>query len=119
MIQGKQCENIPKLPEMDLPVVNGKKLCGRRDESFNFLKMHHPSVVNGKFVCEGNFDLCSDDPTNTKMHAFCVPPDSKCPITSISYDANVNLVVSRDSNLGMPLVDLKLSQGGAPCAKEG
>ena len=54
---------------------------------------------------------------------YCVPDDSKgCPITQVTFktnsDGKLEVESSTDPFHGLPIIDLKLSQGGSPCFSE-
>lgn len=46
---------------------------------------------------------------------MCTPKTSPCPITGVSFDAAGKMTTSDHPSKGLPLINLKLSQGGNPC----
>jgi len=84
------CYNIPATePITKFPVVNNKKLCAFRDNSYNFLTQVKPVKQGTKWVCSNTTypTLCGSD-SDTKDHVRCIKSTSKCPITSVSYDSS-------------------------------
>lgn len=57
---------------------------------------------------------------DTFTNVFCIPATSACPVRSFKFDtANGNaIVLSSEAKYGPPMIDVKLSEGGAPCFKE-
>ena len=92
--------------------MNNKKFCAFRDLSYNFMDMKRPDL---NLNCSEPLfpKLCGDNILRDKM--YCIPKDSKCPVTNVKFEADGNLVVESDPNLGTPILEVWLSQGGPPC----
>ena len=103
-------------------MVNGKKYCARRSPLLNLYKIHDASSKPVKqedntYKCpkEGEH-VCGNPKKDTPAsRIFCVPKNVDCPITDISFDKDGKAIAKMDADLGMPIINLQLSQKGAPC----
>lgn len=81
-----------------MPVVNEKKLCARRDNSYNMLNVQKPEqTANGQWICPPNDDgdklkLCGEGQALKFM--FCIPEKNACPITGIKYEGDKLVTLS-------------------------
>ena len=104
-----------------MPVVNGNRLCGKRDEGYNFLtttktqKVFNPTKNINTYTClnEGTPKLCGID-GDDEEYVLCIPKGSQCPITKVWFNGDQTLQTSTESS-HYPITDLVLSQGGKPC----
>ena len=99
-----------------MPIVNNKKLCAFIDTSFSSLSMKKPERVGNTWVCKDPSapQLCGND--TLSIHVVnCIPKESRCPLTSVHWDTNQELITGRDPASGKPIIDLRLSEKGRPC----
>lgn len=101
-----------------LSVVNGKRLCAERNPNLNLHTMQKPIKQDDKsYKCaDKKHKVCGNPKADTpESRIFCIPDYIKCPITDITFDSKGEVVVKRDADLGMPIINLQLSQNGPPC----
>jgi len=87
------CKNINLTPFEKMPVVNGNRLCGRRDEGYNFLtttkpnKVYNPNESINTYSClnAATPKLCGTD-EDAEEYVLCIPMESECPITKVWFD---------------------------------
>lgn len=103
----------------NLPIVQGRKLCAFRDNSYNFLQIQRPEnkSAEGEWLCQDKKmnKLCGNSTSSSNLDVYCIPDTSKCPVTSFKYAADGSIEVQTDPSKDSPLLDLVLSEGGPPC----
>ena len=107
------CFDVAQQDPFTMPVVNKKQLCARRDSSYDMFSVAKPELQGGQYDCSADQKLCGGD--SPIQFLFCVPEKSACPITGIKYD-EAGVLTSLTEPSKLPLIEVKLSQGGPPCA---
>ena len=76
--------------------------------------MPEPTKDQDAWACPDGFKFCGNAAATNAKKLACVPEAYMCPINKVEFTSNVLSTKTDDLN-GSPLVDIKLSQGGAPC----
>lgn len=79
-----------------------------------------PKQAAEAYKCkDAKYKLCGNPAANEKeTNVFCIPNESGnavCPITSLSFDNAGVISAATASSAGPPLINVQLSEGGAPC----
>ena len=121
------CYTTKKREPKWLDVINGKNICGKRAKGYNFLNMKKPKKYVQAKEGEGQpieckdpkYKVCGGADTSVEVSkVWCILQDQPCPITKIEFEGTgEQMKVKTDDKAihGEPLVDLQMSQGGAPC----
>lgn len=118
---GQGCKTVVENKQSWLSIINGHKYCGVRGPKLNLetLQKPAPKKPGEEYKCmdEDNYKLCgspSKDLEESKV--FCVlKVTGQCPLTSISFDKDGKIKGTIDAKDGPPVINLQLSQNGAPC----
>ena len=118
------CSVIPFSPKESYKIINGQTYCAKRESSYNYLTMQKPKNLTDSnnatigYTClDFTFTKMCGTNNDTYDMVNCIPPNAECPFTKFSFniDDSTKMITSRDASFGMPLVDIKLSEGGPPC----
>lgn len=112
------CTSISPIAPGNLQVINNIIYCAKRDASYNLLTIEKPSrSTDDEWSCASgkNKKLCGNPGAATNERLICIPTDSECPVTHVTFDARGYVSLSYDSSDGLPVVHMVLTQGNGPC----
>jgi hypothetical protein len=73
-----------------LPIVNGKKMCGKRAKDYDLLTMSKPKHGKKPYECRNAKTKLCGNPSDSVPYAnvWCIPQKSECPVTNVAYSGS-------------------------------